>query len=361
LLINMELGEQVSSSSHAGAGARDLRLEQLEQWLAKLFGTRDFEVTTASADASFRRYFRVARGDHSWIAMDAPPAKEDMEPYIRIAAMLVDVGVNAPRVLHRNQEEGFLLNSDLGSQTYLMELDRQGDADRLYADAIAALVRIQSRGGGHAAQLPPYDDALLRREMGLFPEWFCGRHLGLALAGNDEAALAGVFDTLSAAALQQPRVFVHRDYHSRNLMVGDGARHGENPGILDFQDAVCGPVTYDLVSLLRDCYVAWPAERVRAWALQFRASAGQAGVEVGASESEFLRWFDLMGVQRHLKAIGIFARLWHRDGKPGYLNDIPRTLNYVRTVSQSYRELQFLQSFIDARVLPALEAMRSRG
>jgi aminoglycoside/choline kinase family phosphotransferase len=353
--------EQVSSSSHAGAGARDLRLEQLERWIAQLFGTRNFQVTTASADASFRRYFRVTRGDESWIAMDAPPAKEDMEPYIRIAAMLVDVGVNAPRVLHRNPEEGFLLNSDLGSQTYLMELDRQGDADRLYADAIDALVRIQARGGTHAAQLPPYDDALLRREMGLFPEWFCGRHLGLALAGNDEAALTGVFDILSATALQQPRVFVHRDYHSRNLMVGDGARHGENPGILDFQDAVCGPVTYDLVSLLRDCYVAWPAEQVRAWALQFRASAGQAGVAVGASESEFLRWFDLMGVQRHLKAIGIFARLWHRDGKPGYLNDIPRTLNYVRTVSQNYRELHFLHSFIDGQVLPALEAVRSRG
>ncbi|HEX4972305.1 MAG TPA: phosphotransferase [Steroidobacteraceae bacterium] len=360
LLMNMERGDQVSSSSHAGAGARDLRLEQLEQWLAQLFGTRDFQVTTASADASFRRYFRVTRGEHSWIAMDAPPAKEDMEPYIRIAAMLVDVGVNAPRVLHRNHEEGFLLNSDLGSQTYLMELDRQGDADRLYADAIQALVRIQSRGAAHAAQLPPYDDALLRREMGLFPEWFCGRHLGISLAGNDGAALAGVFDILTEAALQQPRVFVHRDYHSRNLMVGDGARHGENPGILDFQDAVCGPVTYDLVSLLRDCYIAWPVERVRAWALQFRASAAQAGVEVGASESEFLRGFDLMGVQRHLKAIGIFARLWHRDGKPGYLNDIPRTLNYVRTVSQRYQELQFLHSFIEARVLPALEAIRSR-
>jgi hypothetical protein len=350
----------VSSSSH-GSPARDLRLEQLEQWLAKLFGTRDFQVTTASADASFRRYFRVTRGSDSWIAMDAPPAKEDMEPYIRIAAMLVDVGVNAPRVLERNQEEGFLLNSDLGSQTYLMELDRQGDADRLYADAIGALVRIQSRGGVHAAQLPPYDDALLRREMALFPEWFCGRHLGLALAGDDETALADVFDTLSAAALQQPRVFVHRDYHSRNLMVGDGARHGENPGILDFQDAVCGPVTYDLVSLLRDCYVAWPADRVRAWALQFRAAARQAGVDEGASESEFLRWFDLMGVQRHLKAIGIFARLWHRDGKPGYLNDIPRTLNYVRNVSGSYRELQFLRSFIDRQVLPALEAVRVRN
>jgi N-acetylmuramate 1-kinase len=358
--MNMRGSDHLSSPSHAAA-ARDLRLEQLEQWLAKLFGTRDFHITTASADASFRRYFRVTRGSDTWIAMDAPPAKEDMEPYIRIAAMLVDVGVNAPRVLERNAEEGFLLNSDLGSQTYLMELDQQGDAARLYADAIEALVRIQSRGQAHAAQLPPYDDALLRREMGLFPEWFCGRHLGLSPSGDDAASLAGVFDILSATALQQPRVFVHRDYHSRNLMVGDGARHGENPGILDFQDAVCGPVTYDLVSLLRDCYIAWPAEQVRAWALQFRAAAARAGVAVGADESEFLRWFDFMGVQRHLKAIGIFARLWHRDGKPGYLKDIPRTLNYVSVVSASHRELQFLHSFIDRQVLPALAAIRSQA
>src|SRR5690242_11542175 len=203
----------VSSSSHAGAPAHDLRLEQLEQWLARLFGTRDFQVTTASADASFRRYFRVTRGSDTWIAMDAPPAKEDMEPYIRIAAMLVDVGVNAPRVIERNAEAGFLLNSDLGSRTYLTELGEQGDADRLYADAIRALVRIQARAGAHAALLPPYDDALLRREMALFPEWFCGRHLGLVLAGEEAAALDGVFDVLSASALQQPTVFVHRDYH----------------------------------------------------------------------------------------------------------------------------------------------------
>jgi aminoglycoside/choline kinase family phosphotransferase len=165
-----------------------------------------------------------------------------------------------------------------------------------------------------------------------------------------------VFEALLANALAQPRVYVHRDYHSRNLMVTE-----PNPGILDFQDAVCGPVTYDLVSLLRDCYVAWPPEKVRGWALQFRAGAKRAGVEVGADEGEFLRWFDLMGVQRHLKAIGIFARLWHRDGKPGYLNDIPRTLGYVRAVSQDYREQQFLRSFIDAQVLPALDAVRARS
>ena len=198
--------------------------------------------------------------------------------------------------------------------------------------------------------------------MALFPEWFCGRHLGLTLSGPEAAAMAGVFDVLSATALQQPPVFVHRDYHSRNLMVGDGARHGPNPGILDFQDAVCGPVTYDLVSLLRDCYVAWPVERVRGVGLAVSRLPRNAPVSRSVrTRIEFLRWFDLMGVQRHLKAIGIFARLWHRDGKPGYLNDIPRTLNYVRVASGSYRELQFLQSFIDERVLPALEAARTRG
>lgn len=338
-----------------------MRLEQLERWLAKLFGARDFAVTVASADASFRRYFRVIRGSETWIAMDAPPGKEDMEPYIRISAMLADVGVNAPRVLERNVEEGFLLNSDLGSRTYLMEFEERGDADRLYADAIEALVRIQARGPAHAARLPPYNGALLRYEMSLFPDWFCGRHLGLPLSGDDAAALAGVFDVLSTEPLQQPRVFVHRDYHSRNLMVGDGARLGANPGILDFQDAVCGPVTYDLVSLLRDCYIAWPAERVRDWVAHYRASAQRSGVDVGGSDAAFVRWFDLMGVQRHLKAIGIFARLWHRDGKPGYLNDIPRTLNYVHVVSGRYRELQFLQSFIERQVFPALEVVRSRA
>lgn len=348
----------MTSPPRAATPAHDARLEELQQWLAQLFGTRDFAIAAASADASFRRYFRVTREGRTWIAMDAPPEKEDMEPYIRVAAMLVGVGVNAPRVLERNFQQGFLLNSDLGSRTYLMELDAGADADRLYSDAIDALVRIQAHGDAHGATLPPYDDALLRREMGLFPEWFCGRHLGLEIAGEDAAGLARVFDVLARSALQQPRVFVHRDYHSRNLMVTNGTSHGANPGILDFQDAVYGPVTYDLVSLLRDCYVAWPVERVYAWLADFRSSAQRQGVNVGASEHEFRRWFDLMGAQRHLKAIGIFARLWHRDGKSGYLEDIPRTLEYVRYVSGQYPELRSLRQFIDARVLPALATAR---
>lgn len=331
----------------------DVRLDRLTQWLQTLFATRDFTIEPASADASFRRYFRVTRGADTLIAMDAPPDKEDMRPYIRVSAMLVDIGVNAPKVLEKNLEEGFLLNSDLGSRTYLAELQGGADAQRLYGDAIEALVRIQSGGRRFASELPPYDEALLRREIALFPEWFCGRHLGLQVDGS--SSLNATFDTLVAEALAQPRVLVHRDYHSRNLMVTDGARYGRNPGILDFQDAVHGPITYDLVSLLRDCYIAWPLEQVRAWALDFRRMAGAEGLDVGAHEEQFLRWFDLMGVQRHLKAIGIFARLWHRDSKPGYLMDIPRTLEYVRAVSASYPELGALGRFIDTSVLPALQ------
>ncbi len=331
----------------------DPRLEQLQQWLSVLFGSRDFSIAPASADASFRRYFRVTRNGQSWIAMDAPPEKENMEPYIRVANMLVAAGVNAPHILETNVEQGFLLNSDLGNRTYLAEIDGGGDADRLYHDAMDALVQIQANGREHAAELPPYDDALLRREMALFPEWFCGTHLQLTLDAATTASLGRVVDALTAEALAQPRVFVHRDYHSRNLMVG-GGKLGANPGILDFQDAVYGPVTYDLVSLLRDCYVAWPIERVHGWVVRFREVARAAGVDTGQDQKAFLRWFDFMGVQRHLKAIGIFARLWHRDGKSGYIKDIPRTLNYVRVVSGSYPELQFLRELIDGRVMPLL-------
>lgn len=344
----------MSSNASTASHPSDPRLEQLEQWLTGLFGVRDFTIAAASADASFRRYFRVTRGNQSWIAMDAPPQKEDMEPYIRIANMLVEVGVNAPHVLQSDLQQGFLLNSDLGNRTYLAQIDSGADAERLYDDAMSALVQIQANGRQHASSLPLYDEALLRRELELFPEWFCDRHLQLALTAADQAALRQVFDALIAAALAQPRVFVHRDYHSRNLMMTDGGRFGHNPGILDFQDAVYGPVTYDLVSLLRDCYVAWPIERVHGWLYRFRETARAAGVDTGPDQATFLRWFDLMGVQRHLKAIGIFARLWHRDGKPGYLKDIPRTLNYVRVVAAAYPQLQFLRELIDGRVMPAL-------
>ncbi|MFO7189824.1 MAG: phosphotransferase [Pseudomonadota bacterium] len=335
----------------------DGRLARLHAWLAGIFGSDDFTVTVASADASFRRYFRVTRGAETWIAMDAPPDKEDMAPYVRVAQMLTDIGVNAPRILAHDPAAGFLLNCDLGAQTYLAALQAGADAGRLYGDAIAALIRIQTRGARHAAGLPPYDAALLERELQLFPEWFLGRHLGIELDDSERAALQDVFAVLVASACAQPAVFVHRDYHSRNLMVC-AAR---NPGILDFQDAVRGPLTYDLVSLLRDCYIAWPEAQVREWALEFRAAALAAGMDVLADEAAFLHAFDLMGVQRHLKAIGIFARLWHRDGKPGYLDDIPRTLGYVQAVGARHAQLGFLARLIEERVWPALARMQPTG
>jgi hypothetical protein len=266
--------------------------------------------------------------------------------------MLDAIGVNAPRILARNASEGFLLLTDLGSTTYLAELGRSARADALYADAIEALVRIQARGARFGAQLPPYDEKLLRFEMSLFTDWLLARHLQVSLDPGATQALARVFDTLVASALEQPPVFVHRDYHSRNLMVCSG----HNPGILDFQDAVHGPLTYDLVSLLRDCYIAWPQDRVVAWALDFRRRAASAGLPVGADEQQFLRWFDLMGVQRHLKASGIFARLWHRDGKPGYLADVPRTLEYVTQACARHADLAPLGELVAGRVLPAMRA-----
>ena len=345
------LPEQTSAEQ---ISTHDPRREQLSEWLHSVLGSTDFDLRQASADASFRRYFRVTRDGETWIAMDAPPEKESLGPYVHVAEILGEVGVNAPRVLARDDAQGFLLNTDLGSRTYLAELEEHGDVERLYGDAISSLVRMQAGAKRHSEELPPYDEPLLRREMTLFPEWFCGKHLGVDVSTAN--GLASVYDALVSEALAQPRVFVHRDYHSRNLMVSDGGRFGPNPGILDFQDAVHGPLTYDLVSLLRDCYIAWPHERVHGWVTSFAQQARAAGLEVANDAGQLLRWFDFMGVQRHLKAIGIFARLWHRDGKPGYLKDIPRTLDYVSDVSARYRELQPLNVLITSQVLPAMNA-----
>jgi len=288
--------------------------------------------------------------------MDAPPDKEDIGPFIDIAQLLVGIGVNAPVIQERNVAEGYLLLSDFGNCTYLMEIERPGVADAaiegLYADALAALIRIQAQGSEGAARLPGYDRPTLKREMDLFPEWFVGRHLGLSLTAAERADLTRIEELLIAAALEQPQVLVHRDYHSRNLMVCEPGR----PGILDFQDAVRGPITYDLVSLLRDCYVAWPAARVKAWIGSFREQAAQSRLPVGRDAAEFTRWFDFMGVQRHLKVAGIFSRLWHRDGKRGYLKDIPRTVNYLLSVSREHAELRPLAELLERRILPAMQS-----
>jgi aminoglycoside/choline kinase family phosphotransferase len=339
-------------------GSADPRLDLLRHWLQHDLGFSGFGLAPASADASFRRYFRVTLADGSTrIVMDAPPDKENVEPYVRVAGMLDDIGVHAPRILERDAAQGFLLLTDLGTTMYLPELVKKGQADALYADAIVALVRIQSRGTRHTQRLPSYDEKLLRLEMSLFPDWLLSRHLGLMLTGMEARVLSAAMDGLVANALGQPQVFVHRDYHSRNLMVCVG----DNPGIIDFQDAVHGPIAYDLVSLLRDSYIAWPQERVVGWALDFRRQAAAAGLETGRDDAQFMRWFDLMGVQRHLKVGGIFARLCHRDGKPGYLADIPRTLQYAVNSCARHEDFAALGELIEWRVLPAVVARLEGG
>ena len=316
------------------------RLVELRTWLAGLPGFADSTLEPASADASFRRYFRVRKNerDHksgqTYIVMDAPPDKENSEPFIRIAHAFRVIGLNTPEIVQQNLAQGFLLLTDLGQQVYLSALNNDS-VDSLYTDAMAALVTLQSRG--QTTGLPAYDQDLLMSEMALFPDWLLTRHCRIQLTDGQREDLYRVFQLLATNALQQPQVCVHRDYHCRNLMVYPS----HNPGILDFQDAVAGAFTYDLVSLLRDCYIAWPEEKVIDWALGYRALAEQSGIISAGevSEQQFLRWFDLMGVQRHLKAAGIFARLKHRDRKNGYLKDIPRTLNYVIEVSRRYPEL----------------------
>ncbi|MDH4260482.1 MAG: phosphotransferase, partial [Gammaproteobacteria bacterium] len=307
----------------------DERLQSLERWLDGLPGAPVQCVTPASVDASFRRYFRVHRNDGTQIAMDAPPEQEDVELYLRIARLLASAGVHVPQVLAVDLEQGFALISDLGSLQYLEALAKGADPEPLYADAIQALLHLQARGTSGAIDLPRYDHQLLRREMELFPEWFIGRHLGLEPVSGDRRAIEAAFDWLSEMALAQPVVLVHRDYHSRNLMVCPGS----NPGILDFQDAVRGPVSYDLVSLLKDCYIVWPQAKIQGWIDRYREGAKQLGLNVGADREQFLRWFDCMGLQRHIKVLGIFARLWYRDGKPGFLDDLPRVLDYTLAVT----------------------------
>ncbi|MGA9032617.1 MAG: phosphotransferase [Sulfuricaulis sp.] len=321
----------------------DTRLDALKDWIARVLGAGRFDIRPASADASFRRYFRITVGQRSLIAMDAPPDKSDMHSYVAIARRFHELGLNVPEVLEENHDQGFFLISDLGDQLYLRHLSDQ-TVERLYGDAMGALVVLQAGSFTQAAGkfLPDYDETLLQREMEIFREWYLGRHLGLKLTAGQQAALDETFTILARAALSQPQVWVHRDYHSRNLMVTDR----NNPGILDFQDAVRGPVTYDLVSLLRDCYIAWPRERVEDWVKGYHDLALQSGIPVDDDDNQFLRWFDLMGVQRHLKATGIFARLNHRDGKPGYLSDIPRTLGYVQAVGARYPELQALNALL---------------
>jgi aminoglycoside/choline kinase family phosphotransferase len=322
----------------------DARLIALQSWLATRLGGRAFTLAPASADASFRRYFRVsfANGDRTLVAMDAPPDKEDCRPFLHVARLFGAAGAHVPAVLDETLAEGFLLLEDLGGTTFLDRLNESaGDAaGELYGAAIDALVAIQS--ASRPGALPQYDDALLRRELGLFPEWYLARHLSVMLPEKDAAILGGAFDRIVANNLAQPRVYVHRDYHSRNLMVCDPL-----PGVIDFQDAVHGPITYDLASLLKDAYVRWDEARVIDWCVKYWEKARKAGLPVQADFAEFYRDFEWMGVQRHLKVAGIFARLAHRDGKERYLADIPLVLDYLQKACARYRELGPLADLLD--------------
>lgn len=322
------------------------REQIIQRWLQQTLPAPLQHIAPASSDASFRRYFRVWYNGQTRVLMDAPPDKEDCRPFIRISAALRDLGLNTPQIEAQNLELGLLLLTDFGSRQYLAELDANS-VSHLYADALNALAQLQIGGDVNSELLAPYDLALLQREMELFREWFLVKLLGLQLSAMEQQVLDHSFALLAANALEQPKVWVHRDYHSRNLMI----TAADNPGVLDFQDAVLGAVTYDLVSLLRDCYIAWPRTQVERWALDYRqrlCALGMSGVE---DAQQFMRWFDLMGVQRHLKASGIFARLFLRDGKPGYLPDIPRTLGYILQITERYPELDELRQLFLARNL----------
>jgi N-acetylmuramate 1-kinase len=331
----------------ATATSADLRELALARYAERRLGTTGVELVPASGDASFRRYFRVALpAGGSVIAMDAPPEHEDLARFVRIACGMEEAGLHVPHVIAADYAEGYALISDLGSETYLMRLEAGGDPEPLYAAAIDALIRLQRWPG---ADLPPYNADLLDGETKLFEQWLLERHLGLELTDAESRLVARVRQRMTELALAQPVTTVHRDYHSRNLMVCEPL-----PGVLDFQDAVQGPVTYDLVSLLEDCYVEWPRERRLGWLRDYRRQALAAGLPAGRDEAEFAGWFDTMGMQRHLKAAGIFARLWHRDGKPGYLADIPRTLGYVVAAARALPAFADFGDFVADRVLPQL-------
>jgi N-acetylmuramate 1-kinase len=334
----------------------DARVALIRDWLSRDLRLPLGRLEPASSDASFRRYFRAFAGDATYVVMDAPPGKEDVRPYLKVSGLLAGVGAHVPQVHEADADRGLLLLEDLGTTHYLERLHAGDDPVRLYGDALAALVDIQVRGAEASLQLPPYDAPALARELALMPEWFLGRHLLLTLDAADEELLAASFAFLTREALAQPAVFVHRDYHSRNLMVVAD----RNPGVLDFQDALRGAVGYDLVSLLKDCYIAWPRERVVEWVAGYRGRLGARGGPAGESEAQFLRWFDLIGVQRHLKVLGIFCRLWYRDGKSGYLQDLPRTLEYARDTCARYGELAPLARFLAERVAAALFLANAR-
>lgn len=329
----------------------------IEDWLRRTLRWPLQRLAVASADASFRRYLRAWRADGSTaIVMDAPPGREDVAPYLRVSGLLAAAGVHVPAIAAADPAQGLILMEDLGDTHMLAGLRAGADAGQLYGDALAALAGLQDRGRERAVELPPYDAPVLLREMQLLPEWFCTRHLRLAPSPALHGLLADTMRLLCDSALAQPRVLVHRDYHSRNLMLT--AR--DSPGVIDFQDALHGPVTYDPVSLLKDCYVEWPREQVLDWLRAHRRELLRRGVAAGRDDAEFTRWFDLMGLQRHLKVLGIFARLWYRDGKRGYLADLPLTLKYAIEAAALFPELAAFHAWLEREARPALLAANVR-
>lgn len=348
------------------------RQQQLTAWLSGLYPNETFTISPASADASFRRYFRATFTDKTFVVMDAPPQHEDCKSFLHVGKLFEDAGTHVPHVYAQDLAQGFLLLSDLGNITYLQALDANS-AQRLYGAATNALIKIQL--ASQENELPLYDESLLRRELNLFPEWYIAKHLGLTLSQMQNAKLEECFQRILANNLAQPCVYVHRDYHSRNLMVVDPTRWGgahecgridqaatpangslreervvaveTNPGILDFQDAVYGPITYDLASLFKDAYIRWEEADIMDWLIRYWEKARKCGLPVREDFGEFYRDYEWMGVQRHIKVLGIFARLSYRDGKDGYLKDMPLVLDYLHRACARYIELKPLLNLLD--------------
>ena len=323
----------------------DKRIDAIKSWLSVLYRTNKLTLEQASNDASFRRYYRVTIDNKTMIVMDAPPKYEDVGPFIKVAQFLAKHGLHVPEIIAEEREKGFLLLTDLGSQTYLDQLNSKS-ADVLYNSAIEALIKIQLCDR-HSITLPEYSGALLQQELNLFSEWFLHRHLSLSVPDT----VQNQFDVLINNALEQPQVIVHRDYHSRNLMYSDT----HNPGIIDFQDAVIGPISYDLVSMLRDSYIAWPEDKIEVWVAHYFKLANDQKLLSNCSLERFTRWFDLMGLQRHIKVLGIFCRLNYRDKKSNYMHDLPQTLAYVLKVCSKYDEFEDLSNFLSTE--PKIKAI----
>ena len=326
----------------------DRRKQIIHDWIESLYPTDDYSLELASSDASFRRYFRLIlnNSDHSesLIVMDAPPENEEITTFCRLGRRFHKLGLNVPHIMHTDEEQGLVLMTDLGCQHYLDNLN-ENTVERLYGDALGSLLTLQAGTFDAPNFLPPYTSQLLRQEMDLFRQWYLTTHLGLETTNEEDKIMDEAWQLLIESAQEQPQLWVHRDFHSRNLMVTDV----NNPGVIDFQDAVTGPITYDLVSLLKDCYIEWPMERVEDWVLGYHDLALQSGLLEKQDEKQFLRWFHHMGIQRHLKVAGIFARLSHRDGKHSYLDDIPLTMKYLLSALRNDPDLSDLYELVKSK------------